>query len=191
MMPSRYAPSLTMSRAAADVLGVLAQEPLAGVDDIAKSGRLPRSRVYAGINDLCGDGLADSVELGWNRDKVSRYFFTAEALARYGDQCSPWHQEWGRARLLQRLPLVEWAYQVAGEINGLGPVEEFHWVDSVSFDAAVRYRDGWAAIFWSGSLQSESSILDRLRDFGRDMVELTDGDGPAWPSLLCFVVSDQ
>ena len=191
MMPSRYAPGLTMSRAAADVLGVLAQEPFAGVDDIAKSGRLPRSRVYAGINDLCGDGLADSVELGWNRDKVSRYFFTAEALARYGDQCSPWHQEWGRARLLQRLPLVEWAYQVAGEINGLGPVEEFHWVDSVSFDAAVRYRDGWAAIFWSGSLQSESSILDRLRDFGRDMVELTDGDGPAWPSLMCFVVIDQ
>ena len=64
-------------------------------------------------------------------------------------------------------------------------------MDSISFDAAVRYRDGWIAIFWSGILQKESAILDRLRDFGRDMVELSDSFRPAWPGLLCFVVSDQ
>ena len=83
MLISRYAQSLTMSRPAADVLRVLAQEPLASVDDIAKSGGLPHSRVYAGVNELRKDCLADSVELGWSRDKVSRYLFTGEALARY------------------------------------------------------------------------------------------------------------
>ena len=89
MMPSRYAPRLTMSRAAADVLGVLAQEALASVDDMIKSGKLPRSRVYAGINELCDSGLVDSVELGWSRDKVSRYHLTGVGLEWCGDKCSP------------------------------------------------------------------------------------------------------
>ena len=191
MMPSRYAPGLTMSRAAADVLGVLAQEALASVDDMIKSGKLPRARAYSGVNELCDSGLVDSVDLGWSRDKVSRYHLTGVGLEWCGDKCSPWHEEWGLARLLQRLPLVEWAYQVTGEIDGLGPLQEFQWMDSVSFDAAVRFRDGWAAIVWSGSLQKESAILERLRAFGRDMVALSTTNGAAWPSLLCFIVQDQ
>ena len=140
MTISRFVPDPTLSPAAADVVRTLAQESLASVDDMVKSGKLPRSRVYTGINELREAGLVDSVDLGWSRDKVSRFFFTDNGLERYGEECSPWHEEWGRARLLQRLPLVEWAYQVAGEIDGLGPMVEFQWVDSVGFDAAVRYR---------------------------------------------------
>ena len=34
-------------------------------------------------------------------------------------------------------------------------------------------------------------MLERLRAFGRDMVELSTTNGAAWPSLLCFIVQDQ
>ena len=190
-MMNGYMRASTLPPTGEDLLRALGQVALASVDDIVKTGGLRRSRVYDGINDLADAGLVDSAELGWTRDKVARFFFTDHARAMYPDFCSPWHEEWGRARLLQRLPLVEWAYQVAGEIKGLGSLTEFHWVESLSFDAAVRYRDGWAAIFWSGSLQQERSIVNRLRDFGRDMVELTTEGDPVWPGLLCFVVSDQ
>ena len=87
--------------------------------------------------------------------------------------------------------MVEGGYPAAGQIEGLGPFQEAAWVDSVSFDLAVRFRDGWVALVWSGPLLREDGIRRRLCSFGKDMVELSVGSGPAWPGLIGFVANDK
>ena len=181
-----------------DVLRVMGQLPVAAIDDIIAVGRFPRSRVYEAVEVLHNEEnkLVDSVQLGWTRDKVNRYWLTAKGLELVSGadspapSPSPWHDEFGRSRLLQRLPAVEWGYRVAGQVTDLGPFKSLLWVDHVSFDFAVKYRDGWIAGFWSGVLQGETDIGHRIESFGQDMVRLSNGLYPAWPSLICVVVSD-
>lgn len=179
-------------------LAALGQAPLATVDDLVGLSGLSRSKVYAVINEFFELGLAVPVELGWTRRKTARWYLTDqgmdivdEILGPNFQPCSRWHEEWGRSRLVERLPMVEWAYRAAGELSSQGPIQEIQWVDSVSFDVGIRLRHGWAALIWSGALQREIAVRKRVQDFGRDMVELSTGWEAAWPGLLGFVVSDK
>jgi hypothetical protein len=147
--------------------------------------------VYSRLSELREAGLAASAPLGWSCRRAARWWLTAPALAAAGVAGGSWHEEWGRCRLLERLPSVEWFYRVAGSLDGLGPLEAFQWLAGVSLDAAVRGGRGWAALFWSGLWQTEQTLLERLERLGPDLEELSVSGGPAKPGLLCFVVTDR
>ena len=181
-----------------DVLPVFSQMPLATIDDIVQVTRFPRSRVYSAFETLKEFQLAVPVQLGWTKEKVARWHIPDEALdiadelLGPGHQpCSRWHEDWGRSRLLPRLPTLESGYRVAAATRAMGPIGEILWLTSASLDIAVRYEQGWAAVIWSGSMQRESSMISRLHDFGSDMVELSSGPEPAWPGLITIIVGDE
>ena len=120
-----------------------------------------------------------------------RWFMTDPGLSVVGKLGSTWHEEFARCRLLERLPSVEWFYQVASQVRDLGAFQSFHWIDHVSIDAVVRYRYGWIALFWSGAFQSEESIAGRLGRLAPNLREMSVSHENPWPSRLVFVVSDQ
>ena len=174
-----------------DVLRVMGQLPLGTIDDIIALGSFPRSRAYEAVKALKAEKLVDSVQLGWTRDKVARYWLTDAGLALVSGTPSPWHGEFGRARLLQRLPAVEWGYPAAARVDDLGPFETLLWVDHVSFDFAVKYRNGWTLALWSGALQRETDIIGLVESFGLDMARLSTSLEPAWPSRVFVLASDR
>lgn len=183
---------------AIDVLKTLSQMPLATIDDLTAVSGLPRSRVNTGVKDLHRLELAISVPLGWTREKVVRWYLPELALYPIDDRlgpgcqpCSRWHEEWGRSLLLPRLPTVEWGYAAIGAVREMGPMREILWLSGASLDFAVRYETGWAAGIWSGPLQSESRLAGRLYDLGRDLVDLSTGQSPAWPGLIIILAGDE
>ena len=81
--------------------------------------------------------------------------------------------------------------RAAAALRGLGPNPFFQWVDEVAFDAAVHYRDGWAAFIWVGVLRSEAGIAERIERLGRDFIALAHGHPQPRPSQVCCVVPDR
>ena len=88
--------------------------------------------------------LVESVALGCSRRLVDRFSLTEYGQEQFGISGAGWHQPGTLARLLERLTSVEWLYPAAAAIQDLGELQDFQWVDGVSFDAAVRYEQGWA-----------------------------------------------
>ena len=183
---------------AIDTLTTLSQMPLATIDDLTAVSGLPRSRINTGVKDLHQLELAVPVPLGWTREKVARWYIPDLALDPVDDYlgpgrqpCSRWHEEWGRSLLLPRLPTVEWGYPSIGTVREMGSLREILWLSGTSLDFAVRYEAGWAAVIWSGPLQSEGRLADRLYDLGRDMVDLSTDQSPPWPGLIIILAGDE
>ena len=183
--------SLPVSRSAARVAAALVSCPLGSAADVAPVVGTRVSGVYSKLRELQEAGMAGSVSLGWSLGHRSRWWLSDEALSRLGLLGSSWHEEWGRSRLLERLPLVEWFYRVAGSLTEMGQLRSFQWLSGLSLDAAVRYDRGWVALFWSGLWQTERTLMARLERLGHEMDEYSLLSEPAWPGLLAFVVSDR
>ena len=171
------------------VLFWLTDRPLASTDDCVSSMDLPGPRVRDALRELRNWGLLETDLLGWTRPRVARIRLPDRAIRRLGIPSPTWHDEGNLGHLLQRLPLVENFYQAAGSVE-LGPVERFQWISGRSLDAAVDYRDGWVAIFWSGLLEKESSISARLEDLGQDLLDLASTGEDPFPARFLIVVED-
>ena len=128
--------------------------------------------------------------LGWTRTRVRRWWLEGEALEEAGSLGGSWHEEWGRCRLLERFPSVEWFYRFVGTLKGLGTLEAFQWLEGACIDAAARFDGGWVALLWSGLWQTERGFMGRLDRLPYDMVALSDSGTVARPSLYCVVVID-
>ena len=172
------------------VLVCLVDRPLASREDCVSSIDLPGPRVRDALEELRNWGLLESNLLGWTKPRVERISLPAEGTRRLGIPSPTWHDEGNLGHLLQRLPLPENFYPAAGAVEGLGPIERFQWISGRSLDAAVDYRDGWVAIFWSGLLESESAISARLEDLGQDMLDLASTGEDPFPAKFLFVVED-
>ena len=183
--------SAEVSGGAVRLLNLLVELPLATVRDLTPLSDVSSALLYRRLGELRDHGLVDSVSLGWYSSLASRWFLTDQALFALGRLGSTWHEEVTRCRLLERLPSLEWFYQVVSEINDLGTFQSFQWLDKVSVDAVVRYQHGWVALFWSGSFQSEEWIAARMEHLAPDLRELSVSWELPWPSLLVFVTSDQ
>ena len=183
--------ALPVSARASDVAHTLLHLPLASALDVAVVRRCQVSGVYSKLWELRAAGFADSMSLGWSRQRAARWWLTDDGLAVLGAVGGSWHDDWARCRLLERFPSVEWFYQVAGSLDCMGALEAFQWLDGISFDAAVRYARGWVALFWSGQWQSEKGMFDRLERLGSDLTACAIFDESAWPGLRLFVVMDE
>ena len=173
------------------ILRVMADMPLARESDIGWG--LQESiegRLKDRLDRLRKEGMVDSVRVSFLGPQGERYWLTDPAQVQLEIQGASWNQAGCLMRLLERLSAVEWLYPAAAQITGMGRFQSFQWVDGRSFDAAVQYEDGWAALFWMGLLRSEKAIGDRLKDLGRDLEELASGHPQPRPGLLCFVVPD-
>ena len=172
------------------MLGGITSLPLASAADIAACQRLTISGVYARLRALREWGLVESVNLGLLFPPVERFFLTEPALREMGLVGATWHQPGGLIRLLERLSSVEALYQAAAVIDGLGELRDFQWMDAISFDACVRYQLGWMVFFWVGILRSEASFVERMEQFGNDLLALATNDPHPRPSLVCCVARD-
>ena len=181
---------LGLSNSAEQLLPVVAALPLASVVDYsAVVGKTP-SYFYPRLSEMEFRGLLRRVSLGATKPKVARWWLTQEGINRLLVFSPHWHEEWALARLLERLPMVEWFYQAAAELPGLGELENFSWFNGVAWDAAARYREGWAAFFWSGMMQRESRVRETFTKLGVDLVRHSVLGGAPYPGYLCFVVGD-
>ena len=169
--------------------------PLASAGDIAAVQHRTYSGVRTRLRAMSGEELGDerileSVALGCSRRRVDRFSLTEYGQEQFGISGAGWHQPGTLARLLERLTSVEWLYPAAAAIQDLGEFQTFQWVDGVSFDAAVRYEQGWACFFWAGLLRSEGVFRERLEQFGDDLLTLAAGADSPRPGLLCVVAAD-
>ena len=187
MFPAYRGPVSDLVR---DVSGLLLGAPLASARDIARMLGRNRSVVHRVLRRFRDDGLAECVSLSWYTDSVLRWRFTNRGLVQLFDYRMSWHDEWALCRLLDRLAPLESFYQIAGSVPGMGRLMEFQWLDGLGIDAAARYEGGWVAFFWSGHLQSEDAIGERLERFGREIEQVAVMDDMAWPGMFCFVVPD-
>ena len=170
----------------------LAELPLASASDLAAVMGCQPAVLYHPLRKLREAGLVDSVTLGCTRERTARWFFTDAGMAKMERDPISWHDEAHRCRLLELLPSVEWFYPVVGSVEGMGRLVAFQWVVDQGFDAAAKFENGWIALFWSGYLQTEETIEDRLTRLGQDIRELrTYGEEAPWPGMLCYVVSDR
>ncbi len=190
-VPDNLEGVLPVSRSASRVAAALVQCPLGSAADVAPMVGTKVAGVYARLRELRSAGMADCVSLGWSMRQQFRWWLSDDALSALGVLGSSWHEEWGRSRLLERLPLVEWFYRAACSVTGAGRLRVFQWLSGLSLDAAVSYDYGWVALFWSGLWQTERTIMARLERLGHDMEECGFLNEPAWPGLLLFVVSDR
>ncbi len=189
MIPLMEAP-LPVSGRSQRLVVALVELPLASARDLGLVLGCRPSSLYKPLLELQDRGFVSSVTLGWTWERSRRWFLTDRALTIVGKLGVTWHEESPRCRLLERLPSVEWFYPVVGQLEGLGEFECFQWLEGLSFDAAVRYKGGWVALFWSGLLQTEGLIAERLAKFAHDIADLPSFGPSAWPGLLCFVVTD-
>ena len=173
------------------LLEALAELPLASTRDVADVMRSDVHALYRYLWELQIKKYVGSARLGCTLKKSVRWYLTDKGLTEIGRLGVTWHEEAHRCWLLDKIPLVEWFYQVASDVKGLGKMQAFQWVDGLSFDAAARFEYGWVAIFWSGFLQSEYLIEDRILRFSKDVLTLNSLGESAWPGMFCFVVSDE
>ena len=182
---------LPVSRGAVNLAWLLAELPLASAGDLAGIMGAGRPGLYRVLWELNEAGLADAVHLGWNSNRVARWYLTDDALGAMGRVGLTWHDEGLRCLLLDRFPSLEWFYRVVGEIGGLGRLQQFLWLDGLSIDAACRFDGGWVGLWWCGMLQTEKVIGDRLSSLVHDLRKLPSTAGDPWPGMMCFVVNDR
>ena len=169
----------------------LAEVPLASTKDLAGVMQVDVHPLYRKLWILQEEGYLGSARLGCTQQRSLRWYMTDRGVGAVGRVGLTWHEEAHRCWLLDKVPLLEWFYQVVSDVENLGKMEEFLWIDGLSFDAAARFERGWIAIFWSGFLQSEFQIEDRILRFSKDVLELNAVGESAWPGMFCFVVSDE
>ena len=165
---------------------------LASAPDIAGAQRRTARGVYARLRALRNDGLIEPVTLGWLRPRVDRWALTTVAREELGMEITGCHQPGFLARLVERIPALEWGYPAAAAVQGLGEMRDFHWVDDAAFDAAVRYECGWVVIMCG----SECSVPKRLWGKGSDSWAMISAPWPSGipnprPSQVCCVVPDR
>ena len=100
--------------------------PLASVSDLSLHLDRSTSSVYRSLWQLASSGLVSSDDIGATKVSVSRWWLTSEGMSYVDPLRAAWHLEGGRARLLERLPLVEWFYPLAHTFTEvLGRMDEF------------------------------------------------------------------
>ena len=183
---------LDVSEAGLRVALALYMLPLGSAADLAAVLRCRPSDVTPALRELQSLAYADCVSIGWTRSRQQRWWLTEKALPHHLPLGYTWHEEWGRSALLWRLPLLESVYRVAAKVEGLGPMTGCQWwVSESSFDAVVDYQEGFMVVLWTGPLESETHIQERIGRLGPDL-ELRSYGAPRqpWPSLLCVVAAD-
>ena len=182
---------LRLSKSTEQLLPVVAAMPLASVVDYAAVvGKTP-SYFYPRLWELRDAGLLSSVSVGATRQKAARWFLTREGMSRLSILSPHWHEESALGRLLERLPMVEWFYQAAVGLPGLGELEQFQLVQRCCVGRCGEVPG------WLGRLLLERRDAAGVPGEG-DVHEAGGGPGAhhsvlgpdPYPGFLCFVVSD-
>ena len=181
---------LGLSEGAKTVLTWVVECPMGSVGDYVALGCGDSSSVYSRLWELQAVGLVECYSLGATRGKVNRWWVSQRGLELLGLFDFAWQQPGSLSQLLGRLPSVEWFYQVAGSVPGMGRLESFQWFTGAAWDAAVRFERGWVALFWSGLLQTEGRVRQLFSGLAGDLRTFSVEYGAARPGLLVFVASD-
>ena len=93
--------------------------------------------------------------------------------------------------MLARLPLIQTFYPLLARVCGLEQFVGFQWITGCGLDAVTNFERGWIAILWSGLLEKESVLQERMEKLWRDFRVFALNDESLWSGQLCIVVSDQ
>ena len=201
-----------ISRASEKVVNAAVDRPLASAPDLAGATHLALPNVNRALQELERAGImaplrdnssGAELKLSATSRRVARWRLVNAWPERLD---APLHEDWGLAYLLQRFPLVERFYPAANQLqddpggerkHSLGELKKFTWFQGTPWDAAAQYENGWVACFFSGILETESHLRDRMLRLGPELMECTLTTAAysdniwAWPGLLVFVVPDQ
>ena len=187
------------------LLHTLPGMPLASASDGAMHLGVSPSNIYPILGRLSdeGDGLGllTSASLGATMGSQARQWLTDRGRIFSAGHHSFWHEEWARCRLLERLPVTEQLYQVTGRlVPTMGQLVEFRWAQGQAHDASAVFEAGWAALFWSGIMESRKHLERRWHQFLASLYSVRnslalDGDWSkhtpiARPHMICAVVPD-
>ena len=190
-----YADALPVAQGAKRVVEVLLGMPLATQTRLAAALRLSAADLHPPMTELREKGLVDSVTLGGSAQgskPTPRWFFTEQAIELFGNLPVTWHQEGNRGSLLDRLPVLDWCYRAATDIDYYGEFREFLWLDEGGLDAFARYEHAWVGLMWSGMLESAADLDARFRRLAGDVFSLAIGpEFRPWPGTLAVVVPDR
>ena len=146
-----------------------------------------------------------STRLGATFAKQDRWWWNEIGCGLLRDLRPIWHEEWARCALLPRVPLLEWYPRVtASLIPQMGQLKHLEWTQNKAVDLVSTYDRDWAAIFWSGFLESEASLTRRMMEFNVSLrdeyhhsFEMFSSTGSktslprAKPEMASFIVPDQ
>ena len=196
----------------AEVLSAVIEEVLGSTADIAAFAGMNASHVHRLLRKLekrrliASTGVSDGsvrdertvVKLGATRQRVPRWHLDGNWPERLE---SSWHSRAGLGCLLERQPLVDLVYPAAADIaRDLGRIRRFKWYRGWPWDAVADYENGWVMFLWSGVLEREDHLYQRmsrialrgipeLQMFGHDEWPAVRGM-PARPSFISFFVPD-
>ena len=189
MLPP-FIPGPNLSATAQQALFALLDMPLATASELAGVlGKAP-PQVHQDLREIADSGLAGSDLLGSSLDRATparRWFITDQRTLNM--MRKPWHEEGNRSELLSRLPMLQWFYQIAGLVTGLGEMEDFLWLEDTNFNAAALYEHGWIGLVWSSPLETPAELHARMQAWG--VYLHTYGIQNAWPARWCFVAADE
>ena len=120
--------------------------------------------------------MVSSPGRGWDRLSVSS--------PRIGTKSRRWAGCWNGFRWSSGSTRLRWA------CRGWGSSRVSAGLTMLAWDAAARYRDGWAAFFWSGVMQRESRVKETFTKLGEDLAYYSVLGPDPYPGFLCFVVGD-
>ena len=182
------------SRTASEVYRVAKILPLATAREI--SGVLGKSpqQVQGDLKKLEKAGFVRQDRLGSftrHGKQAGRWRIKPKALEEAGLTGQTWHDEGNSCQLLFILPMLAQFYQILGQIQNLGKLEEFLWTDGLAMDAAAIFERGWIALYWSGPQETEGEIAGRIDRIISDVGGESNRPARDWPCLLAWVVADE
>ena len=191
MPRSELPPWMEVSPQAKDMFTRIAEMPLGSVPGLSQISGHDAPYAYPIVTELQDAGVVDLVTLSCLTDQSTRLFASAYGRTFLIGEDICWHQDGGRAYLLDRFPVTEALPHAAASITKMGRLTRFHWFKGVAWDAAAHYEDGWALVFWSGLLEKETLLTRRFEQLGEDLLEHAAPGRRPWPGLLFFVVHDR
>ena len=180
-----------LSREAIRVLYVRHELPISTLEDVRGVAGLEDEVLYAAEEEIGAANLLAGDMMGWGCPAVERKYLLPGALQLLHDAGPTWHDEGNRCYLLSRLPLVQAFYSLIASVRGLGSFQGYQWISGLGLDANVWFEGGWLALLWSGPLEKESVLQERVGKLWRDFRVLAATDELPWPAMVCFVVADE
>lgn len=182
---------ITLSEIDLLVLKTHRQMPLATIREVKAVRSLKESAVRTSAKKLERGGLLAGDEIDWRgKRRPVRRHLTSAGLRRLGVVGPTWHDPGNRGHLLKRLLPLKRFYRMIGRVRGLGEFREFLWLEGSGLDAIAKFENGWIGLVWSGTMEGELHLVERLSGMAGWLQDHATTDQAPWPAQIWFVVQD-
>ena len=123
---------------------------------------LEKKYIGSVVKSLIDGGYVCRQRLGWSDDLTGRIWLTSKIEQELGTALYFCDKPWFLARRLERLPVVENMYSALPNVRDLGTLQKIQWHEGLALDVSANFEDGWVAAFFTGLLENERDIINRI-----------------------------